>query len=139
MALTYSLGMPLPMTWAWREMAARMVASFAFGAEKGSGVGVRVAVLDGSSWMRERGPSGSLKACERRWWSVRWEKTVSRVRVRICEKGGESMRSAVSSRRRRREGEVEEGWVAVGEVEGGGVVVVVVVVVLVGSGASGEV
>lgn len=58
--------------------------------------------------MRGRGPSGSLKACERRCWSVRWEKLVSRMRVRICEKGGDSMRSAVSSRRRLREGEVEE-------------------------------
>lgn len=95
------------MTCACLVMMARMLASLAFGVVESSATSV--AVLDGgSSRMRGRGPRGRLKACVRRWWSVRWEKRVSRIRVRICEKGGDSMRSAVSSRRRLREGEVEE-------------------------------
>lgn len=62
---------------------------------------------EGSSWIRGKGESGSLKACERRFWSVRYENVVSRRRVRIWEKGGESTRSDVSSRSRRRGGEVD--------------------------------
>lgn len=117
--------MPLPMTCAWRVMGAKILASLTFGGETERSGAISVAVLDGgswSSWMRGRGPRGSLKASVRRWWSMRREKRVSRIWVRICEKGGDSIRSAVSSRRRRREGEVEEdveevGWVAGGEEE----------------------
>lgn len=61
---------------------------------------------EGSSWMRGWGERESLKACERRFWSVRRENVVSRSRVRIWEKVGESMRSEVSSRSRRRGKEV---------------------------------
>ena len=107
-------------------MTGRMVASLTFGGPTERSGAMSVAVLEGGSWSSSswmRGPRGSLKAWVRRWWSTRWEKRVSRIWVRICEKAGESIRSAVSSRRRRREGEVEgvSGWV-VGreEVEGGG-------------------
>lgn len=62
---------------------------------------------EGSSWIRGRGERESLKACERIFWSVRRENVVSRRRVRIWEKGGESMRSDVSSRSRRSGGEVD--------------------------------
>ena len=75
----------------------------------------------GSSWMRENGERGRLKACARRFRSVRQEKVASRRRVRICEKGGESMRSAVSSRRRRRGGAVV-CWMGEGEEGGEGIV-----------------
>lgn len=65
---------------------------------------------EGTSWIRGREERESLKACERRFWSVRRENMVSRRRVSIWEKGGESMRSEVSSRSRRRGGVVvEEG------------------------------
>lgn len=47
------------------------------------------------------GSRGSLKAWARSLVSVRWEKRVSRRRVLMCVKVGESMRSEVSSRRRR--------------------------------------
>lgn len=88
---------------------------------------------EGISWIRGRGERESLKACERTFWSVRRENVVSRRRVRIWEKGGESMRSDVSSRSRRRGGEVDirgGEWEAGGEgmnvgfeaVVGGGVV-----------------
>ncbi len=58
--------------------------------------------------MRVKDSSGSLKACERRCLSMRWEKVVSRRRVRTCENKGDSMRSAVSSSRRLKEGEIED-------------------------------
>lgn len=61
---------------------------------------------EGSSWILDRGKGESLKACERRFWSVRRENVVSRRRVRIWENGGESTRSEVSSRSRRRGVEV---------------------------------
>lgn len=70
MTWTYSFGMPLPMTCAWRVMGARMLASFTFrgGSLDRSGA-MSVAVLDGGSWSASigRGPRGSLKACVRRW------------------------------------------------------------------------
>lgn len=49
---------------------------------------------------------GTLKACSRRFWSTSCENVVSRRRVRIWVNGGASMRSDVSSRRRRSEGEL---------------------------------
>lgn len=124
------------MACAWRVMTARMVASLAFGVV---GSGVRVAVLEGISWMRVRGSRGTLKASERMCWSVRWEKVVSRRRVRICEKEGDSIRSAVSSRRRLREGEIGAGWTAVGEAGGEGIVEVGIEGEEVGLGATGSV
>ncbi len=58
--------------------------------------------------MRGKDSNGSLKACERRCLSMRWEKVVSRRRVRTCEKRGDSIRSAVSSSRRLKDGEIED-------------------------------
>ena len=49
---------------------------------------------------------GILKAWVRRMVSVRCEKVASRERVRICEKEGDSMRSAVVERRCRNRGEI---------------------------------
>lgn len=46
----------------------------------------------------------SLKARERMFWSTKCEKAASRSWVRIWEKGGESTKSEVSSRRLRRSG-----------------------------------
>jgi len=95
-----------------------MVASFAF-AVSGSVSGVISEMRASVGGSR----GGSLKAWERSFWSVRWEKVVSRRRVRTWVKGGESMRSDVSSRRRRR-GAGEEGVVAGrGDVGGEGRVV----------------
>lgn len=45
-----------------------------------------------------------LKACERMFWSAKCEKVASRSWVRIWEKGGESIKSEVSSKRLRRGG-----------------------------------
>ena len=45
---------------------------------------------------------GSLNAWERSLSSMRWEKETSRSRVRMWEKAGESIRSDVSFKRRRR-------------------------------------
>lgn len=62
----------------------------------------RFAVLGsakGTSCIRGR---GSLKARERMFSSIKWEKVASRSWVRILEKGGESTKSEVSSRRLRR-------------------------------------
>lgn len=74
---------------------------------------------EGSSSIRGKRERESLKACERRFWSVRRENVVSRRRVRIWVKGGESMRSEVSSRSRRRGGEVViRGWEGEREREG---------------------
>lgn len=100
-----------------------MVASFAF-AVSGSVSGVtsemRASVGGfGGDGSRE----GSLKAWQRSFWSVRWEKVVSRRRVRTWLKGGESMRSDVSSRRRRRGGGEEGGVAGRGDVGGEGRVV----------------
>ncbi len=64
----------------------------------------RFAVLGsakGISCMRGR---ASLKARERMFWSIKCEKAASRSWVRIWEKGGESTKSEVSSRRLRRGG-----------------------------------
>jgi len=73
--------------------------------------------------VRGESRGGSLKAWERSFWSVRWEKVVSRRRVRTWVKGGESMRSDVSSRRRRRGGGEEGGVAGRGDVGGEGRVV----------------
>lgn len=47
-----------------------------------------------------------MKACERIFWSVKCEKVASKSWVRIWEKGGESTKSEVSSRRLRRGGDM---------------------------------
>lgn len=97
------------MEWAWRVMTARTVATLV----------LAVAVVasksfdpEGSSVMRGAGSvvvvvvvvggRGSLKAWVAVLTSMRVEKAASRSLVRTWVKGGESIRSEVSSRRRRR-------------------------------------
>jgi hypothetical protein len=71
------------------------------------------------SWILGEFPSsgggGSLKAWVASLLSIRYEKEASRRDVRTLEKAGESMRSDVSSRRRRRSGDAGSGDVERGE------------------------
>ena len=68
-------------------------------------------------------PGGVLKASERILSSVRRENAASKTRVMTCVKRGDSIRSDVSSRRRRSGGaELSEGEVR-GETGGEGIVV----------------
>ncbi len=53
-------------------------------------------------WLGSVVVGGVLKAWVASFWSTRMEKLASRSLVRTCVKGGESIRSEVSSRRRRR-------------------------------------
>lgn len=78
----------------------------------------------GNSEICDRGERGSLKAWERTLASVRCEKVVSSRSVRIWENDGESMRSAVSSRSRRRRGELLGDFKQAGEEGGEGTLVV---------------
>lgn len=88
-------------------MTARMVASFVLGAD-GLVDGMMVAVEEKdcgtccSGW--EVGDD--LKACVAHFWSIRVEKASLLRRVRIWVNDGESIRSAVSSRRRRSDEDV---------------------------------
>lgn len=123
-------------------MTARMIASFVFGEVSWTGSSKlllcrsmlppipsgprRFAVLgsaEGTSCMSER---AGLKACERMFWSVKCEKVASRSWVRIWEKGGESIKSEVSSRRLRRGGGIIADEDGRGDDGGDGMLVVAV-------------
>lgn len=118
--------MPLPILCACRVKTARMFANFDFGCSDAvkAFAGVIVAAESrggavrarGEGEVREPGEEGSaggcggadvggggcLKAWEETLLSMRWEKRVLRRRVWMWVKAGESMRSDVSSRSRRR-------------------------------------
>lgn len=67
-----------------------------------------------------------MKACERMFWSVKCENVASKSWVRIWEKGGESTKSEVSSRRLRRGGGMVADEDGRGDDGGDGMLVVAV-------------